>query len=390
MTCVLDTSACLIPSTFSSNCKKYKTTLSVIYELDKLKMEPRTSRKQRLQLKTLFQLFESGKLEIDTEYTDPPADDHLIQITTAKDELYAQDFQLYFKQKTMKKKQKLVNAELPPHLENPTPLVKTDKVLDGKYIDIELQLPNNTYVFVSNELSSRIGRYVNKRIEFIQNTKLTGNIQNITPQCQEQKMFVDQILQPDIQLVMQFGAAGSGKTMLQLAQALHLVQKGQYETIVVSQPPVQLGGRDRYGYFPGSIEEKASIYISGVQCNLEFLCGEYGKTMFKEQQQGKSNVLRIQSFANVRGSSIKKALIIIDEAQNTSQHELKTLITRADKDSKIILIGDIEQVDTSHKDIESNGFIYVQDRMYFSDVQTVLKLPKVYRSYLADEQSRIL
>ena len=203
-------------------------------------------------------------------------------------------------------------------------------------------------------------------------------------------MLVDQILSPTTPLVICMGPAGSGKTILTLAQQYHLIYRGQYKHIVMAQPPVQLGGRDRYGYFPGRLEEKAQVYLQGIEDNLTYLFGAEGQIMIEKQKAGTDTTLQIQSFANLRGRSIKSSLIIVDEAQNASAHELKTIITRIDKDSKLILLGDIEQIDIKKRGIEDNGLLYVQDRMYFSDAQQVIKLVKTYRSYLAEEQIRLL
>ena len=206
----------------------------------------------------------------------------------------------------------------------------------------------------------------------------------------EQHMLLDQLFEPGLSLVNVIGPAGSGKTFLTLQSAIYQVWNGTYDRIIISVPPVQLGGKDRYGYLPGTLEEKAIKQFAGIIDNIELLLAEEGKAMIAKQIECEDDFLQIQSFYNIRGRSIKNSIIIVDEQQNTHPHELKTFLTRVDQGSKIVLMGDIEQIDTHLMDNDTNGLIYVQDRMYDSDLATTITLTKTFRSQLADEQIKRL
>lgn len=307
-----------------------------------------------------------------------------------KGTLYTSDTQLQMRQKVADVKVELLTETRPENILEAIKTVQVDKDLSGDCMEINLDMPEFTYVKVTDGINSRIGKYVNGKIEYIDRISFKIRDKKIEPLCMEQTMLLDQIFDIRLPMVVGIGPAGSGKTFLSIQSAIHLVQSGSYEKLIIAVPPVQLGGKDRYGYLPGTLEEKTIKQFSGIIDNIEYLLGDEGKQMIENQLEGKEWQLEIQSFQNIRGRSIKNSIVIIDEAQNTHPHELKTFITRIDYGSKIILLGDIEQIDTYYRENETNGLIYVADKMYESDVSTNIVLNKTFRSKLAEEQIKRL
>lgn len=383
---IVDTSAFILGK--YQEFKHIKTTYQVICELDMLKENPRTRYRQIRALRDIQQLLDARKIEI-VDVPDMYADESLLSILTEQDTLYTTDTQLHLKQKYKGFKSVLLYETRPENLLNQIKEVTVDS-LDGDFIEIELDIPTFTYLLVTDGSNTRIGKYVDGKIEFIASQRFKVRSKQIQPLCMEQQMLVDQLFDDRISMVNAIGPAGSGKTFLSLQQQLHQVNSGHFQKLIVQVPPVQLSGHDRYGYLPGSLEEKTIAQFSGILDNIKFLMEDEGVQMVEKQIHGEEWQLEIQSFQNIRGRSIKNSIVIIDEQQNTHPHELKTFITRMDVGSKIILLGDIEQIDTNLLSNELNGLVYIQDKMYDSDVQTTILLTKTYRSRLVSEQIKRL
>jgi predicted ribonuclease YlaK len=162
--------------------------------------------------------------------------------------------------------------------------------------------------------------------------------QKITYKNLEQAMLMGGIRDPQLEMVIGTGFAGTGKTFVALATALELVKNGEYDRIYWSVPPVPVGGIDKYGFVPGDMNEKNKIYCGGLLGGLESFHMNYEELIERE-------TIKILPFNNIRGMSIKNSIIIIDEAQNASLKELKTLGTRTDEGSKVVLLGDLSQSD---------------------------------------------
>jgi PhoH-like ATPase len=224
----------------------------------------------------------------------------------------------------------------------------------------------------------------------------------------EQSFSMDLLMNPDIKLLTLTGRAGCGKTLLALAAGLDQLEgmgsSPVYQKLIVSRP-VQPVGRD-IGFLPGTLEEKMEPWIAPIRDNLEYLLGSSNKKQarrkksedgsfggFKDpylelmQQKG---LIEIEAISFIRGRSIPNAFIIIDEAQNLSMHELKTIITRVGDNTKIVLTGDIEQIDNVHVDTFTNGLTYAVEKFKEHDIAGHVTLLKGERSELATLASKIL
>ena len=213
-------------------------------------------------------------------------------------------------------------------------------------------------------------------------------------------------MDPSIKIVTLTGRAGCGKTILALAAALDQLEsigsQGTYQKLIVSRP-VQPVGRD-IGFLPGTLEEKMEPWLAPIRDNLEYLLGSSNKRPvrrkkvddsggFKDpyldlmQQKG---LIELEAISFIRGRSIPNAFMIIDEAQNLTMHELKTIVTRAGENTKIVLTGDIEQIDNVHVDTFTNGLTYAVEKFKDYDLSGHITLLKGERSELASLAAKIL
>ncbi len=213
---------------------------------------------------------------------------------------------------------------------------------------------------------------------------------HIKPRNAEQTFAMDALLRDDIQLVSLTGRAGTGKTLLALAAALE--QSENYQQIMLARPIVALSDRD-LGYLPGSAEDKVRPYMQPLFDNLMVIknaAGINSKAAEKIDKMLKEKKLVIEPLAFIRGRSLPNIYFIIDEAQNLTPHEIKTIVTRAGEGSKLVFTGDIEQIDTPYLDSESNGLSYMTDRMKGQEIFAHVHLYKGERSYLAELASKLL
>ncbi|MCK5684128.1 PhoH family protein [bacterium] len=216
--------------------------------------------------------------------------------------------------------------------------------------------------------------------------------QNITPwgitaRNLEQKFAIELLLSEDIKLVTLVGKAGTGKTLLALATGLlKVVDEKKYERLLVARPIVPMG-KD-IGYLPGSKEDKLQNWMQPVTDNLEFLFSNYSQHSYQYLMDQK--LLEIEALTYIRGRSLPRAYIIIDEAQNLSPHEVKTIVTRAGKDTKIVLTGDPHQIDSQYLDESSNGLSYIAEKMKSSPLSGHIYLQKGERSELATLAAELL
>jgi len=210
---------------------------------------------------------------------------------------------------------------------------------------------------------------------------------NVLPRNKEQLFSLDALLNDEIKLVSLIGVAGTGKTFLALAAALQKVLiENVYERIIIARPLVPMGGKD-IGYLPGALEEKVSPWMSGVMDNLEYLC-RLNNISFKELM--KKEIIELEALTYIRGRSIPRQFIIIDEAQNLTPLEVKTIITRAGEGTKIVLTGDPYQIDTPYLDESSNGLVHTASKFFGKEIACHIILKKGERSELATLAAELL
>jgi len=214
-----------------------------------------------------------------------------------------------------------------------------------------------------------------------------NGIWGVSARNKEQAFALDMLLNPDIPLVSVVGKAGSGKSLLSLAAGLEQVigVESKYKRLIVSRP-VQPMGKD-IGFLPGDMNEKMIPWLMPVQDNLQFLMGDDRSTLEMYVEKG---TIEIEALTYIRGRSISNAFIIIDECQNLSAHEIKTIITRVGENTKIVFTGDIEQIDNVYVDATTNGLSYVVEKMKDQEISGHITLKKGERSKVATIAAAIL
>tara|TARA_X000000950_G_scaffold26004_2_gene27960 strand:+ start:105 stop:1445 length:1341 start_codon:yes stop_codon:yes gene_type:complete len=244
----------------------------------------------------------------------------------------------------------------------------------------------NEYLILRSDHKSALAAYDDERqlIRHVDKIPAFG----ITPRNSEQTFALDAILNDDVRLVTLSGRAGTGKTLLALAGALK--RKKCYRQILMARPIVALSNKD-IGYLPGDIQSKLDPYMKPLFDNLGVI--EHAEGSTKKSQVSKlleDNVLVIEPLSYIRGRSLVKTFFIIDEAQNLTPHEIKTIITRAGEGTKIIFTGDIFQIDHPYLDSHSNGLSYLIEKMRGQRLYAHINLTKGERSELADLAGSIL
>ncbi|MEM8996584.1 MAG: PhoH family protein, partial [Acidobacteriota bacterium] len=212
----------------------------------------------------------------------------------------------------------------------------------------------------------------------------------VDPRNAEQTFALHAILDPNIPLVTLAGAAGTGKTLIALAGALE--RSRDFRRILLARPIVPLSNRD-IGFLPGDVNSKIDPYMQPLWDNLGFIKSQFDageRSHRRLDEMVEKEKLQITPLAYIRGRSFSRILFIIDEAQNLTPHEVKTIITRAGEGTKIVLTGDVFQIDTPYLDAHSNGLSYLIDRMRGQDLYAHVTLEKGERSVLANMASELL
>ena len=210
----------------------------------------------------------------------------------------------------------------------------------------------------------------------------------IAPRNKEQSFAYDLLFDDSIPLVSLIGRAGSGKTLMAISAGLEQtigLSDPKYKKLVVSRP-VQPLGKD-IGFLPGSMHEKMMPWLMPIQDNMQFLLGN-DKAVLKDYMD--RDVIELEALTYIRGRSISNAYMIIDEAQNLTSHEVKTIITRVGENTKIVLTGDIEQIDNVYTNETSNGLAYAVEKFKPSDLAGHVTFKRGERSRIATEASKIL
>lgn len=250
------------------------------------------------------------------------------------------------------------------------------------------QLPANQYLILRNGSQSVLVWYdsVNQLIKRVEKHQAFG----IEPRNAEQTFSLNALLNPDIKLVSLTGKAGTGKTLLALAAALH--QHKMYKQILLARPIVPLSNRD-LGFLPGNVNEKIAPYMMPLYDNLSVIKNRFASQSREQviiEDMQKRDELTITPLAYIRGRSLSDVYFIIDEAQNLTPHEVKTIITRAGEGTKMIFTGDVHQIDSPYLDMQSNGLAYLTDKMRGQSIFAHVNLVKGERSYLAELASNLL
>jgi PhoH-like ATPase len=263
----------------------------------------------------------------------------------------------------------------------------SEGVVDPADIGIQRPIPNH-YFILRNTNSSALA-YYNPLLEKIERID-KAQAYKITPRNAEQVFALHAIRNPKVKLVTLQGVAGTGKTLLALAGALD--QKRNYKQIYLARPIVPLSNKD-IGYLPGDIKDKLNPYMEPLYDNLKFIQSQFSendKEVKKIADALENEKLVITPLAYIRGRSISNVFFIVDEAQNLTPHEVKTIITRAGENTKIIFTGDIYQIDTPYLDSQSNGLSYLIDKIKNHPIYAHIRLEKGERSELANLANDLL
>ena len=277
-------------------------------------------------------------------------------------------------------------------------IVVEDNIIDKFYEDEDIFLPQqkiqlypNHYLVLksdNDDKKSALCRFIDYETP-LKKIYTYKDIWGLSANNKEQKYAMDLLFDKDIQIISLTGQAGTGKTLIAAAcgleQVLHTTKsQGGYDKLIITRP-VQPMGRD-IGFLPGTLEEKMMPWIAPLRDNLEYLFGD--KTALDMQME--QGIIEIEAMTYIRGRSISNAFMIVDEAQNLTAHELKTIITRVGHGTKLVLTGDIQQIDNSYVDAVSNGLTHAVEKFKEYKISGHVTLYKGERSKLATLAAEIL
>lgn len=267
-----------------------------------------------------------------------------------------------------------------------------DRFYSGERLSLEekdIKLNPNQYVMLvsnANEKKTALAKFKNYNHPLSKVKEYKEGVWDVRPKNKEQQFAFDLLMDQEVKIVSLVGRAGCGKTLIALAAGLkQILDDATYKKLIVSRP-VQPMGRD-IGFLPGTLEEKMMPWIAPIQDNLEFLMGDDKEHMKMLQEQG---TIEIEALTFIRGRSISNAFIIIDEAQNLTMHELKTIITRVGEGTKIVLTGDIDQIDSAFLDATNNGLTYAVEKFKPFELAGHISLQKGERSAVATLAAQVL
>ena len=277
-----------------------------------------------------------------------------------------------------------------------------DSVIENFYNGEDIYIPKeeeglngNQFLVMSSEINekkSALARFRNYNTPLIKIPN-KRRVWGISPRNKEQTYAIELLMDPSISLVSLVGKAGSGKTLCAIAAGLEQTlddhpmssQRSIYTRLIVSRPVEPLG-KD-IGFLPGTMEEKMEPWLKPIQDNLKFLMVDDSVTLQEYMDMGK---IEVEALTYIRGRSISNAFIIIDEAQNLTKHELKTIVTRVGEGTKLVLTGDVEQIDNIYIDERTNGLTYAVEKMKEHEITGHVTLKKGERSAIATLGSKIL
>lgn len=279
----------------------------------------------------------------------------------------------------------------------PVPKEKLDEYEKNRFLQLtnaeELGIHPNEYLIVHEENNDRrrlLGRYAKTKLGIVPLIPMREGIWGVYPKNMEQQFAFDALLNDDIKLVSLVGKAGTGKTLLAIAAGLEMtINQEKYSRLLVSRP-IQPMGKD-LGYLPGDVNDKLGPWMQPIFDNMDFL--------FDQRRAGTNSsyvdlmdhgLLHIEPLTYIRGRSIPGQYLIVDEAQNLSPHEVKTIVTRAGEGTKIILTGDCQQIDSPYLDEINNGLAYVVERLKTEEIIAHSTLTVGERSMLSETASKLL
>lgn len=279
-----------------------------------------------------------------------------------------------------------------------TSVLVDDEYIDQFYEDEEMFLdeqdfyPNQYIMLVSNlnEKKTALARYIGPDEPLLKIGSMRDGIWGVKARNKEQSFSFDLLMDPSVSIVSLVGKAGSGKTLCAVAAGLKQVLEGKreyeplYKKLVISRPVMPMG-KD-IGFLPGTMQEKMAPWLAPIQDNLKFLMGDHTTL---EMYMNKK-VIEMEALTYIRGRSIANAFIIIDEAQNLSVHEIKTILTRVGEGTKIVLTGDIEQIDNIYIDETSNGLVHAVEKFKDFPIAGHVSLQKGERSKVATIAANVL
>jgi len=269
-----------------------------------------------------------------------------------------------------------------------------DQTIDQFYAGEDIFLEDvspyaNEYIMLvsnANEKKSALARYINPHVPLMKVTEFRDGIWGVRARNKEQSFALDILMNPEVPIVSLVGRAGCGKTLCAIAAGMEqCLGSKEYSKLIVSRP-VQPMGKD-IGFLPGTLEEKMTPWLAPIRDNLEFLMSGDKNMLEMYFEKG---LIEIEALTYIRGRSISNAFIIIDEAQNLTSHELKTIITRVGEGTKIVLTGDIEQIDNAYIDQTSNGLTYAVEKFKSFDLSGHVTLRRGERSKVASLAAKIL
>lgn len=242
-------------------------------------------------------------------------------------------------------------------------------------------------ISTSNEKKTALSRFTHDQEPLSQVKQIKNSMWGVTPRNTEQRYAMDLLLDPNVPIVSLVGRAGSGKSLLALCGGLEQVigRESRYTRLIVSKP-VHSVGKD-IGFLPGTLEEKMLPWLKPIQDNLQFLMGNDKGMMEDYMEKG---IIEIEAISYIRGRSIANAYMIIEECQNLTLHEIKTIITRVGENTKIVLTGDVEQIDNAYIDETSNGLSYAVEKFKTSLLSGHVLMEKGERSLVATLASEVL
>ena len=246
----------------------------------------------------------------------------------------------------------------------------------------------NSYHILKSPKNSVLA-YYNPRTEQAEKVDKT-QVYGIKPRNAEQTFAIHALLNPEVRLVSLQGVAGTGKTLLALAAALE--QRSAFRQVYLARPIVPLSNKD-IGFLPGDIKSKLNPYMEPLWDNLKFVQSQFresDKEYTRISEMVEKEKLVISPLAYIRGRSLSNIFYIVDEAQNLTPHEVKTIITRAGENTKIVFTGDVYQIDTPYLDSQSNGLSYLIDRLKDQPLYAHITLEKGERSELANLANELL
>ena len=303
----------------------------------------------------------------------------------------------YYKDQVIDEKSKFYKGYVDIEIDNPTFI---DQLYDADLSDkdnkdilnvvtenLGRSLYENEFVCIKCKKHSFIGWYYENRINRIRQAKeLDFGIVGVKDRNREQLFALNLLADDDIPLVSITGLAGSGKTFLTLMSGIAGLNRGQYQRIVITRN-IQPVGKD-IGFLPGDLNDKMLPWLSPITDNFRQGLKDKDLTYFNSMRD--KGVIEIAPLSFMRGRTFNDTFLIMDEAQNATIHELKTVITRIGENSKIVLLGDVDQIDTPYIDSLSNGLTIVAEKFKNESVAGHIQLKKGERSYLSSIAAKII